>query len=413
MKVKLPFIILLLFTCSANAQWASRAALPGTARAKATSFTIGDKIYMMGGVDQSNFIMSDFWEYDVVNNTWTQKSNFTGPERYGAVAFVLGNTGYIALGGNDFGYLDDMWQYDPVGNTWLQRTGLPATTAQHENQRVEAFSFVINNKAYVGGGTGFVFGPNATNNYAFSDLWENSPSTNSWIQKSGFPDFLGRNMSIAVALNDKAYVGLGCDVDQTVNRKSFWEYDPSSDTWTSKADFPSDFCTDAGAFAMDSLLYVVGGVNLTPPVSLSDQVYQYDPSADTWTQLPAFNGGEIAGQFAIAAGSSAYVGSGYTGSITPRNDVWQFNSAITGVHSGSNSANQLGLYPNPASENIYIRSSEDVARIEIYDALGKLVQSERNFSQHLDVRSMNPGKYHVKFIHKNGNTSSSNLIINR
>src|SRR5206468_4283179 len=152
-------------------------------------------------------------------------------------------------------------------------------------------------------------GPNSTSNIAFYDLWEYNSATDSWTQKADEPDFIGRDFSIAVSLNNKGYVGLGCNVQQNINRQSFWEYDPLTDLWTAKSDFPTLYTTDAAAFVLDSSIYVVGGVDLNP-VSLSSQVYQYDPNTDSWTALSNFIDSSIAGQFAVSTGSLGFVGTG-------------------------------------------------------------------------------------------------------
>src|SRR6185436_7972444 len=114
---------------------------------------------------------------------------------------------------------------------------------------------------------------NQTWNYSFTDIWEFNPLLNTWTHVSDFPDFFGRDMSIAVAFNNKAYLGLGCNVDQTSGWQTFWEYDPAGNIWTAKSNFPSVYTTDAGAFVLDSDIYVVGGVKLTP-VGLTSQVYK-------------------------------------------------------------------------------------------------------------------------------------------
>lgn len=412
MKIKFSLLIsLALLSFSVTAQWTTRANFPGTARAKATSFAINDKIYVLGGITNSSLILADFWEYDITTNTWTQKPNFPGPERYGAVSFVLGNTGYIATGGNDNGHLDDMWQYDPATSQWIQRTGLPASQAQHENQRAEAYSFVINNKAYIGGGNGWVFGANSTNNIAFTDLWEYNPATNSWTSKSNLPD-AGKNMAIAQAINGKAYVGLGCNVDQTLNHKSLWEYDPATDNWTSKADFPTDFTTDAGSFTLDSALYVVGGVNLNP-VGLSNQVYKYDVGSNTWTALPNFNGGAIAGEFSVSTGTRAFVGGGYTGSISARNDVWEFTSATTAINENIiHVKDGVIIYPNPSSEFINLKSVKEITIVEGFDVSGKKVFSCNNDYQNIDINSLSPGIYNLRYTFNDGKTGSNRFVKN-
>jgi N-acetylneuraminic acid mutarotase len=399
MKTKLLLLVsTFLVTLTASAQWSPRANFPGIAKSKSTAFTIGGKIYVMGGVDNASNVLNDFWEYDISSNSWTQKPNFPGPERYGAVSFALNNKGYIATGGNDFGYLDDLWEYNPATSAWVQKTGLPAGQAQHENQRREAYSFVIGNKAYLGGGDGFVFGPNSTGNIAFYDLWEYDPATDSWIQKADIPDFLGRDFSIGVSINSKGYAGLGCNVQQNINHPSFWEYDPVSNSWTAKANFPTNFTVDAGAFVLDSTLYVVGGVNLNP-VSLSNQFYKYNPGTDSWTQLSIFNGGAVAGEFAISTGTRAFAGTGYNANIVTRNDLWEF-TIPSGINKNDLQKNISRIYPNPASDFIAVLVNPELSgsTYVISDMYGRSVLTGKltKESSNINISELSAGTYIIK-----------------
>ncbi len=411
MKLKiLALVSFLMFADIASAQWVQRASFPGTARAKAASFTIGNKIYVVGGITNSLVILRDFWEYDITANTWTQKSNFPGEERYGAATFVLNGRGYVTTGGNDFGFLDDLWEFNPVTDTWAQRNGLPAGTAQHENQRREAFAFTIGSKAYLGGGEGFVFGPNQTWNYAFFDLWEYNPVNNTWIHKSDVPDAIGRNMSIGVSVNNKAYIGMGCNVDQNINRTSFWEYEPISDIWTAKSDFPNNFTTDASTFVLDTTLYLIGGVNLNP-VSLSDQFYKYEPSTDSWTQLPDFTGGGIAGAICGTNGVTAFVGTGYNTSVVTRNDLWEITTIQTAIDESYISFDEkTSFFPNPMTDRLSIKSEEDIISVELFDVTGKIILSEENTFENINVQNLNPGIYRLIVRFKNGRMVSKQAV---
>lgn len=404
------FLCALCMSVAVSAQWTAKASFPGTPRARSVSFTIGHKMYVMGGYANTGQVLKDFWEYNTDTDTWTQKPNFDGPERYGAAAFVIDTIGYIATGANDFGYLDDLWQYDPSNGNWTQLTSLPAGQPQHENQRTEAFVFVIGNKAYLGGGNGFVFGANSTSNIAFSDLWEYSKSSNSWFPKTGFPDFVGRDMAIAVTYNNLGYVGLGCNVQQNTNYTKFWAYDASTDSWAAKADFPTGFSVDAAAFTLDTSIYVVGGVNLTP-VSLSNQFYKYSPSTDTWSSAGTFNGGSIAAPFVAVSGGKAFLGTGFDGGLNPRSDVWQFPTAVVpnGIHELSTQGN-ITVYPNPAHDYITVRMPGDVVLIEIYDMSGKrLLKCEADFD-HISVAPLAAGIYNLKAISKSGGISCTRFV---
>jgi len=44
---------------------------------------------------------------------WTQKDNFIGIARSGAVGFSCGSKGYIEKGNNGNTYFEDFWEYDP------------------------------------------------------------------------------------------------------------------------------------------------------------------------------------------------------------------------------------------------------------------------------------------------------------
>lgn len=403
---------LLLLSAGVQAQWTQKANFPGGARTKAATFTIGDKIYLVGGIDNSGATRKDVWQYNMSTNTWSHKNDFPGQERYGAVAFVINGFGFISTGGNDFGFLDDIWEYDETNDNWIQRPGLPSLSPQHENQRREAFAFVIGGKVYLGGGDGWVFGANQTWNYAFFDLWEFDPTNNNWIQKASIPDNLGRDFAIAATINGKGYVGLGNDVDQTINRQSFWEYDPATDVWTQKADFPATFTTDAASFVMDSTLYVTGGVDLTP-VSLSNQVYRYDPSTDSWSSLTAFSGGAIAGHCAGSNGSRAFVLTGYRSNLALRNDVWEYTPSTTSTNDLAD-ASAVQVFPNPATTSLHIKMKNNSSEMyfDLYDALGNKVVNQRltNSESQIDIAKLPSGIYHYT-LYSRGNDQSNGRIV--
>src|SRR5689334_6179344 len=135
MRLTFTLLVSLFFLNNVSAQWQSKASFPGTAKAKSTAFTIGSKVYVVGGVNNFGAELSDFWEYDISSNTWTMKPPFPGGARYGATSFVINNMGYVGTGGSSNGYFYDLWQYNPATGTWIQMAGLPNSQPQHENQR--------------------------------------------------------------------------------------------------------------------------------------------------------------------------------------------------------------------------------------------------------------------------------------
>lgn len=125
--------------------WTQRANFPGTARQGAVTFRIGSKLYVGTGLSTGTTRHKDMWEYDPTNDTWTQRADFGGTARHGAVAFAIGDKGYITTG-DDGTKRKDLWEYDAVSDTWTQRSDLPGVGRSY------AFAAVIGSTAYVGSG---------------------------------------------------------------------------------------------------------------------------------------------------------------------------------------------------------------------------------------------------------------------
>ena len=83
-----------------------------------------------------------------------------------------------------------------------------------------------------------------------------------------------RNSFRATLMNGEVYVTGGWP-----GLTSFQVYDPSTDTWTRKADQPNGR-ESYGACAVDGILYVIGGFS----GGLLNTVEAYDPVTDTWTR---------------------------------------------------------------------------------------------------------------------------------
>ena len=78
----------------------------GLARSDASSFTIGNKGYLVCGYDGKKWL-SDLWEYDMEQDFWTQKASMPGTARNSAVAFTVNGKGYLGTGYDGENYLKD------------------------------------------------------------------------------------------------------------------------------------------------------------------------------------------------------------------------------------------------------------------------------------------------------------------
>src|ERR1051326_6912607 len=122
-------------------------------------------------------------------DSWIQKANLLGPARERAVGISINGMRYVGTGWNLSTYYKDWWQYNPATDTWTQKAD---------------FGFLV-------GGT-------------------------------------ARNRAIGLSINGKGYVGTGWDGTNYLQK--WYEYDPGSNAWTQKTDFPGGARYSASAFTV-------------------------------------------------------------------------------------------------------------------------------------------------------------------
>lgn len=196
--------------------WVAKANFPGGGRWCGIGFSIGSKGYVgLGYNSVTATFYSDIWEYDPGTNAWTAKANFPGTLAF-ATSFTIGNKAYV-VGGGTFATncTNAVWEFDPVANIWTLKAPYPGNPCD----RMVSFAF----GGYGYAGTGKVNGNGAVTN----DFYKYDPSTNTW---SPITFFTGSARWLAVGFNiaNKGYLGTGntncpspgCDL------KDFWEYAP-------------------------------------------------------------------------------------------------------------------------------------------------------------------------------------------
>ena len=242
---------------------------------------------------------------------WIQKKYFGGTARYAAVGFSIGNKGYISTG-SDGNLKWGLWEYDPVSESWTQKAQFSG------KQRILAVGFSIEGKGYIG--TGYD-GTKFRN-----DFWEYDPAGNSWTQKANFPG-TERATAVGFSIGSKGYVGTGIDEDSL--RSDFWEYDPATDSWTSKANFSGKARRYAVGFSIGSKGYIGTGNDSSVTTTVRKDFWEYNPTADTWTQKQDFTGKARYVAVGFSIGSKGYIGTGWDGVLTGiyENDIWEYDPA--------------------------------------------------------------------------------------
>lgn len=236
-------------------------------------------------------------------SSWSPIQLYGGVARVNAISFEISGKAYVGTGVIN-PVLSDLWEYDPSSG-WSQKTSMPITTGG-------AVAFVINNKAYIG------FGETGQTGVYRNDLYEYDPALDSWTQKTSCP-CRPRAYAAAFELGGKGYVGMGV-TDSANASKDFWEYDPIADTWLQKADVPFSAGITQGNsysfnFAYGGLGYVWGGFsNQYTQWSYS---FKYNPGLNLWTNTgPNFISSIVAPRAdgtCFIIGHKLYVGTGYIG----------------------------------------------------------------------------------------------------
>jgi len=220
-----------------------------------TSFSINGKGYVVAGCD-SNFFdhtTANVIEYDPDNDKWTKVSQIpTGP-RLGCFSFVIDGKAYIGGGTSDFVLFkqeehltNEFYEFNPATNVWTKRDDLPMGPAAFQS------TFVIDGKGYVVGGE--------DGSGSMSDCYQYDPATNKWTKKASLPN--ARHSAIGFAVGGKGYIGLG-QTGADVGHNDFYEYDPAKDQWT-KASFthPQGVRSNAVAVAVGPNVYIGTGWDL-------------------------------------------------------------------------------------------------------------------------------------------------------
>jgi len=250
---------------------------------------------------------------------WKQLGDFPGGGRVRPFGFTIGAKGYLIGGAivDGFNYTPfyDFWEYDPATDKWTKKASYPGQASEY----IKGFS--INGKGYVGTGFGQqVFDPGSFPQN--KDFWEYDPSADKWTRKADFGG-VARENCVAFEINGTGYLGLGTNNNYDVSYKDFWKYDATADKWTRVADYPGSGSFGVAAFSCNGKGYV--GLGGAAPSIINQDFWQYDPALDKWTQKASFTGKSrvFSAQFVI--GTDGYVGLGETVSQTA-DDWYQYNT---------------------------------------------------------------------------------------
>ncbi|NIJ52649.1 IPT/TIG domain-containing protein [Dyadobacter arcticus] len=276
-----------------------KAKFPGAARNSANYFAFKDKLYVIGGSSGTGYL-KDLWEYDPAQDKWAQKADAPITQAFGSYRiFHFGASSPLMFIDNKIfviataEYLGNpkktvVLEFDTNSNTWAVKGQAPETDQSGSN------TFTINKKGYLL--TGRKIGNNLT---IPQKVYQYDPSTDNWLQKKDFP---GKTISggASAAYNGKGYVMGGLDKDYGFVQE-MWEYDDGKDDWTILANYPQlGAVSQNNTFLVDNILTINSG----------ETNYRYNFDTKSWnvstlpdaiSKSPAFGGGTCRIQYWVLA----------------------------------------------------------------------------------------------------------------
>lgn len=293
--------------------WTQIADFAGSGRHKALAFSLGESGYITGGEDAGS--IEDFYQFGPDPGNWTLLLS-EGSQGNGT-AFTIGNKAYVF----DAMHLHE---FDPDNGTWVGKTNFPGTP------RYEVFAFGIGNRGYIGSGKYY----DGTTDVYLYDLWEFDPQdeiTNgtdingnpmgSWTQKA---DFQGAGRVFGEGFSITTYGYVCCGEDNSSEFYDLWEYDPFSTdngtdangnpmgAWSQKTDYPGPPGIGVVSFVIRNKAYIFK----------DNDLWQYNPVTDRWTKMADFPGQARYIPAGFAINNIGYVGTGAYGVYL--NDFWEY-----------------------------------------------------------------------------------------
>ena len=173
-----------------------------------TAFSTDNYGYIACGKKGTSSYENDLWQYDDINDSWTQKANFPGGDRYNLMSFVINNIGYVGFGSDQDIFRKDLWAYDELTDSWTQKADCEGVA------RAAGGTFSLQDRGFIccGADGGFK-----------EDLWEYDPFMDRWKIRAYFPTD-GRRYGLSLSINNKGYFGAG--KGSFGKKRSMYEYTP-------------------------------------------------------------------------------------------------------------------------------------------------------------------------------------------
>jgi len=270
----------------------------------ASSFVVGKTAYI--GLNNKKA----FWAYDTDKNTWRKLADFPGTPRVYGVGFIYSDkiyfgSGYAGYFTTNIKKIVDWWEYDTVNDKWTQKADCagslhPISGHYATGSYPPLCAYSTTNGCYFSGG--FYWDQNT--GYGV-DIWKYNPLTDSWtkeiIDVTNLKAY-STYWQMAEAINDEVFIGFGDDSYGNFN--TFYIYNSKTKTFTPITKFPSASYPGWPIYMkLNNTVYI--------RTEGSNNFYYYNRSTNSWkyTETKIYSDPSDYG-IGFEAGNIGYVGLG-------------------------------------------------------------------------------------------------------
>ena len=267
---------------------------------------------------------------------------------------------------------------------WTQKADMPTTRSDFSTCIVDGKIFVI------GGSLRLKMDEYGDQSLSTVEMYD--PETDTWEGKANMPT-VRSNASVSV-VDGKIYAiggsklkkyqvprGFGIESEELPTVEM---YDPTTDTWTQKADMPTPRKTKT--CVVGGKIYAIGGWSTDSEQSKLEIVEVYDPATDTWAKAQSMNHARCSAAMSVVNGeiyaiggigwppnrdpSGQYLSSRYLSNVevfNPKTNQWQERTEMSvpkAAHSTSVIDGKIYVMGGYLQEG---RKSKILSVIEIYD----------------------------------------------
>ena len=171
---------------------------------------VGTGYGVLDGEDQNN--LKDFYKFE--NGAWvtSYRSNYGGSKTTEATTFIIGTKGYLVSGVNN---LDNVWEFDAVNEAWTQKKDIDKDNHAENVQRTNAVAFVIDGLVYITTCTG----------KDAREVWEYKPSKDDWVERNDLEnEVFSRVDAIGFSIDNRGFIVTGSSGITGIS--DMWEFTP-------------------------------------------------------------------------------------------------------------------------------------------------------------------------------------------